>query len=777
MKLTKYLPEAFCLLLYATFAVLFINALDKREQIQARLTTISALESIIPQQTAEILNTNFNSNLHYDLYAQFQLEIERLMLHLPIDSEIKTALEQYNRLTDNYMQLVTMLKTSRRLVVFSKAIPSAQQQIINSELMKFTISPTQQQKQSFTNKLSTVLGDKTKVSSEHLSIIQHANFIANNTQTSQELMEQVKTSNINSYLVKRYSSLQQQYQHLSELVVAYLFLIILSLLFIFIILLKRQQNHLKHQTLRANAAAKAKSLFLANMSHEIRTPLTGIIGLSELCLETKLSTTQKDYLDKVLFSATSLLSIINDILDYSKIEAGKLSIDYIDFEHEKLFENLDTMLSKAAETKGLEIIYQLDPNISPWINSDPVRLGQILVNLVGNGIKFTDKGHIYIQAKVVDIAEHTEIAAKLTDVTEYQLIQYKVTDTGIGLSSEQASKLFERFVQADDSTTRKYGGTGLGLSICRTLAELMHGSIEVQSQLNVGSTFLVTLPVKITQQGEAKQLDISELSGKTLLLLEDNLITQEVISKIAHHLGMQIEITDSVSKAISACQVQIFDYAIVDWHLPSESGLDFIKQMKSDENQPKEIVICSAFNHKQIEDREQLLKHHKFLSKPFTISRFYNSLTNPQKIHQQKNIAQAQQTIVQEDRSECDSKPRILLVEDNRINQTIATTILKNLNLSVDHAEDGLASIMKAKMNHYDVILMDIRMPVMDGMEATKELRKLYDENELVIIALTANVTEEEVKHYLSIGMNSHLCKPYDKQLIKEELAKYIDLK
>ena len=776
MKLIRFLPEGLCLSLYMIFMMLLIQSLTLSKNIAEQIDIISALESIIPQQTAEILNTNFHGNLHYDLYSQFQLEIEQLMLKLSNTSTSIVQLKQYNHATAHYMQLVTMLKTSRKLIALSNVKNKQLHASINNELLKFIISPDDRQSAIFSSFLMQNVQPYTSVSDAWLATMQHAQFIIDKSAVASQLIEAIKSSEISSYMANERSQLQQQYQHTLQLKWLYGFIIILSFVLIFIVILKRQQKSLVQQSKLAKAAAETKSQFLANMSHEIRTPLTGIIGLSELCLETELKAEQKEYLDKSLFSANSLLRIINDILDFSKIEENKLALEYIDFEHEKLFENLEVMLGKTASDKGIEIIYHLDPNIASRLNCDPVRLGQILLNLLSNAIKFTEQGHILVAAKVIDSQSPVldEENSKAADT--YQVIEYRIEDTGIGLSKEHINKLFNRFVQADESTTRKYGGSGLGLTICRSLAALMKGSIKVESQLDVGSTFILTLPLKVSQQSASNKTDFHKVKNKQLLLLEDNQITQDIISKLAAYLNMKIETTDKVNTAIKYCQEKQYDFALVDWHLTRENGLDFIKQVKRAKYIPKDIIICSAFNHNDIEDREQLLKEHKFLSKPFTISRFYQTLTSSQST-ESATIPDHQTTSQQAEPIEQTLQKqhgRVLLVEDNRINQTIATTILKNLNLSVDLAEDGLTAIMKIKTNYYDVVLMDIRMPVMDGIEATKELRQHYDKNELVIIALTANVTKEEIDNYLRIGMNGHLSKPYNKQMLKEELSRYI---
>lgn len=771
MLIKRYLPEGICLSLYAIIAIVLIDISIKNEVILLKLTATQALEKIVPKQTSEMLNTNFTSNLHYDLYAQLQLEIEKQLLWLSPKDEVFNQVGSFNELSSNYMQLTTMIKTSTRLVTFADQDNSQLHEQINDRLLKLLISPSEHTKQALVS-LMTDAENNTQLNQNTMSwdmIKDHIQFIIDNIDNSITIKEQILSHSVFDAITKQSQLFSEEYHSNETHILIYYFGIISCFLVIFIIVLKRQQKELKRKTQLHKEAADVKTQFLANMSHEIRTPITGIIGLIELCQDTQLSVIQSDYIQKLSFSANSLLGIINDILDFSKIEAGKLKLDYVEFDHERLFENLSFMIGKTAENKGIELIFDLDSSATVWIKSDPVRITQVLLNLISNAVKFTDEGHIVISAQI------TSSQAQIDQPSPLFEIEYMIKDTGIGLTNSQINKLFERFVQADDSTTRKYGGTGLGLSICRSLTDMLGGTIRVESKINIGSSFYVNLPVEIIEKKPQQDVEFPvarvhypALQGKRLLLLEDNPVTSSVIEAIANQIEINITLVRRISEAIDACNNIQFDFAIIDWHLSNESGLDFITQIQAQQCTPNKIIICSALNRKHIEDTNDLLSEYPFLAKPFTAYQLCDVLNSPE-----LNRAETSHSQIVKNKS---SKPKVLLVEDNKINQTIASTLLRKMGLEVDIAENGLEAIERVKSNNYPLVLMDIRMPVMDGIEATKVLRKDYSKESLIIIALTANVTTEEISYYLEIGMNSHLCKPYDRDEIVKQLSMYVPI-
>ena len=544
-----------------------------------------------------------------------------------------------------------------------------------------------------------------------------------------------------------------------------------------ITVLLRLQKELTIKNARYKESAAVKSKFLANMSHEIRTPMTGIIGLAELCLNTHINEEQKDYLDKLLFSANSLLTVINDILDFSKIESGKLNIEQVPFKFMDVFDSLSVLVGRPAEEKGVELIFDIDERIPPQVEGDAVRISQILLNLTSNAIKFTDQGHVLVSARL--------------DVNRN--LAFSVEDTGIGLSDSQRANLFERFSQADTSTTRKYGGTGLGLAISKKLALLMKGDIDVTSTLGEGSVFTLTLPLPLIADRERHteelntQASQSKSPSQKLLLVEDHPISQQIIATMCKRLDFQVSTIDSVSGALTQIRTAYFDYVIVDWQLPDQNGLRLLEQIENLELSVGKVIVCSAYSPATIKEQLGCSKHFNYLAKPVTIANLARSLRSATE-HTPELKPKLKITEQESDKEECfnhsnvpstkanhstPTRNTVLLVEDNRINQLVAKNLLTDFGLAVDLAENGEDAINAISAKEYPMVFMDIQMPVMDGMDATRALRKAYDKDTLPIVAMTANVTEQEVSQYLSLGMNAHLSKPYEKDKIAALLKEY----
>lgn len=383
---------------------------------------------------------------------------------------------------------------------------------------------------------------------------------------------------------------------------------------------------------------------------------------------------------------------------------------------------------------------------------------------MSNGVKFTQQGHVILRVS-------------LSQYDDKEWICYQVEDTGIGLSTEQQLRLFKRFSQADHSTTRKYGGTGLGLAIAKLLVELMEGRIWVESELGIGSKFNIALPLsKLDADVEHKCLP-----GLTMLLLEDYELTQTVISKMANHFKVEVDVATTVTEALELVEKNNYDLAIVDWNLKEESGLDFIVAMDSQDKRPELLVICSAYSKEYIESHSDLTITGKYLSKPVTMESLYQVLKMADDIKHCELLPKPMSTNLVKSTPKDDTTvskliQKILLVEDNKINQIVAMNILQSLGLSVDLAETGEEAISAFEKYAYRVILMDVQMPIMDGIEATKILRKTTEYDELIIVALTANITEEEIVYYQKIGMNAHLGKPYELEKIRLLLSKYYTL-
>jgi signal transduction histidine kinase/DNA-binding response OmpR family regulator len=770
------MPELLCLLMFTACSLMWSLSFTEEKTLVKQLNILTRLELSLPQHQVQLLNANFSDQLHYDRFAQLASQIEGTLPQLSDEDELKKLLTRYTQSSQNYIQLVTMLKTSQRLISKKEVISNAKlielMNVIRIEVFAFITSANSLSKNKIYQLLASEdLADNLTEYDQYWQLYKlHTLFIIDNLEKTTQYRQSLIDLPVIDSTIKSINLKNQAISSSRSLTALSGFGSILAMLLIFMIILKRQQQTLKATSLAYKKAVEVKTQFLANMSHEIRTPMTGIIGLIEICLKTPLSEEQHNYLDKVEFSAKSLLTIINDILDFSKIESGQLHIEKISIKHHKLVDNLNMMLGRTVEEQNIELIFDLDPNIPTSIIGDPVRLNQILLNLLSNGVKFTETGHVILKASII-YDEHHENPNR---------ILYQIVDTGIGLSAEQQAKLFQRFSQADESTTRKYGGTGLGLAISKLLVDLMQGDIWVDSELGKGSTFNVSFPL-IEDETCKKAPSIDTHNGLRLLLLEDNKITQQVIEKMALHFHVAIDIASSIKEAKTLCQNNNYDIALVDWNLKGENGVDFIKDIHSKDYCPTSLVICSAYSKAYIEDNSTVSCDLKYLAKPLTFFSFNQALNdhvhpNSEEETQQKSRDKPNKTPINVENAPTDDLQTILLVEDNKINQIVATKLLQSLGLTVDIAQDGVEAIEKIEKGNYFVVLMDIQMPKMDGTEATKVLRETYSHHALKIIALTANITEEEVSFYESIGMDDHLGKPYELDKMVKVLSQYVEL-
>jgi signal transduction histidine kinase/CheY-like chemotaxis protein len=520
---------------------------------------------------------------------------------------------------------------------------------------------------------------------------------------------------------------------------------------------------------QAEDATKTKSEFLANMSHEIRTPMNAVIGMAHLALKTDLSPKQYDYLKKIDISAKALLGIINDILDFSKIEAGKMDMESVDFQLEDTLDNISTLVGIKTQEKGLELLFKTDPSVPTALVGDPLRLGQILINLSNNSVKFTDTGEIVVSTELIKKDD-----AKVT-------LKFSVRDTGIGMTTEQAAKLFQPFAQADSSTTRKYGGTGLGLTISKRLAEMMGGEIWVESEQGQGSTFSFTANFDLGKDKAKKRFRPSQdLRGMKVLVVDDNATSRDIFKEMLESFSFEVSVAASGAEGIaeleSAGKDKPFELVIMDWKMPGMDGIEASQQIKDHKNLNKipTIIMVTAYGREEVMQQAEQVGLEGFLLKPVNPSMLFDSIMEAfgEALPETSRIAQRHEQ--EAETLKHIQGARVLLVEDNEINQQVAREILEGAGLKITLANDGQEAVNAVKENEYDAVLMDIQMPVMDGYTATRAIRKDERFKELPIIAMTAHAMAGDEDKSLGAGMNGHVTKPIDPDQLFSTLQKWI---
>jgi two-component system sensor histidine kinase/response regulator len=517
----------------------------------------------------------------------------------------------------------------------------------------------------------------------------------------------------------------------------------------------------------AEEATQAKSAFLANMSHEIRTPMNAIIGLSHLALKTALEVKQRDYVSKIHNAGTSLLGIINDILDFSKVEAGKLSIESVQFRLDEVLDTASSLVAQKAADKGLELVFDVAPDVPQGLIGDPLRVGQILTNLLSNAIKFTEHGEIGVRIRC---AERTGEKVQL---------RVEVADTGIGMTREQAVQVFQAFSQADSSTTRKYGGTGLGLAISRRLVELMGGTIWVESEPAVGSTFGFTAWFGVGNEDAGRRRVLpAALNGARTLVADDNPSAREILGELLRTLGLSVGAVASGEEALDAIRQadrdHPFDLVLLDWKMAGLDGIETARRIRRERTAPHplRLIMVTAFGREDLRAEADAAGIDAFLVKPVSRSTLVDTLVGlfaPQR----SEIAHA--AAVAADQQPALAGARVLLAEDNEINRQIAVELLEGAGVTVDVAATGREVLeqLERTPQAYDAVLMDLQMPDMDGLEATRRLRADARFAALPIIAMTAHAMAEERERCLAAGMVDHIAKPIEPQAMFRTLARW----
>ncbi len=537
--------------------------------------------------------------------------------------------------------------------------------------------------------------------------------------------------------------------------------------------LEKQNTRLSQALENANVATKAKSAFLANMSHEIRTPINAVIGLTHLAQDVEYGPQLKLYHSKILESSKMLLAIITDILDISKIEANMMELNNVEFDLAEVMHNLASICGVRAGEKGLELVINVPPAL-PVLIGDPNRLEQVLLNLVNNAVKFTNVGSVTVNVEVIEESK------------EEMLIGFSISDTGIGMNEDQSSNIFEAFTQGNSSISRLFGGTGLGLTISKRIVELMDGHIWVKSKPDEGSNFHFTVRFRIENDLEKTETLPEYVAGLRLLVVDDNPVSKKIISQYAKKLGFRVTSVNAIDEAVDMMCKNLkptpFGLVICDWTMAKTSGLENLQQLRENMSSCCDIkasdlppvILTASYDLKVTPDKLINSGVSALLHKPVSNNSFINAVSLALGLNPDDITHSVKERILPEELIKNLEGMRILVVEDNDVNQMVAEGLLAKAGVCYSIANNGEEAIEKLKNNVFDGILMDVRMPVMDGLEATRIIRESYSAKALPIIAMTAHAFVKDVRDCLQAGMNDHIAKPINPMEFYIKLDKWI---